>query len=434
MGYADFLSEAERKRGRRYGCCASLFGSISEVMLDSSAIIIIFFTMLDDGDFLAMFMTSFGGVVGTLFYIPACVFISRIGLKRTVWISCLTGFIGFMLIACSPFFGMKVAKYIALFGMLLYCIQRIAYGTAWYPLLDVFLRSQDRAKFFGTMRFLYTGLTGILTLIIGLIMRKYNPSILFLQCVIGGAGLLLFGRAYCVLRFPENKNEVAENPDIKKGLAISMKNGPLTAYSVYVGLYSMAFTSIIPLAYIYLNQYVQLNSGTVQIISSMGIGGLVAGFLCYSSKVGNLQLKYLELFSHCTSIFGAFVLFFADKSLPGFPLIVGIAIFAMTFGSSFFSCNNSAELLSLSRPGNKATAIAFVQTYGSGGTAIGRFGTSLILGSAMFSPVWNFYGREISRYQTFFLLYGVMLLILLFLLPTLPSFIPKHEDYYEPKK
>ena len=49
------------------------------------------------------------------------------------------------------------------------------------------------------------------------------------------------------------------------------------------------------------------------------------------------------------------------------------------------------------------------------------------------SFAWNFYGREISRYQTFFLFSGVMLLVLLFLLPTLPSFVPSHDDYYEPK-
>ena len=79
-------------------------------------------------------------------------------------------------------------------------------------------------------------------------------------------------------------------------------------------------------------------------------------------------------------------------------------------------------------------AMAFVQTYSSLGGAVGRIGTSLILGTAMFAPVWNFGGREISRYQTFFLISGVMLFVLLFLLPTLPSFIPKHDDYYEPKK
>ena len=79
-------------------------------------------------------------------------------------------------------------------------------------------------------------------------------------------------------------------------------------------------------------------------------------------------------------------------------------------------------------------AMAFVQTYSSIGGAVGRTATSLVLGTAMLAPVWDFFGREISRYQTFFLVNGVMLLVLFFLLPTLPSFVPEHEDYYEPKK
>ena len=79
-------------------------------------------------------------------------------------------------------------------------------------------------------------------------------------------------------------------------------------------------------------------------------------------------------------------------------------------------------------------AMAFVQTYSCLGGAIGRIGTSLILGTSMLAPVWMLGNREISRYQTFFLISGVMLFILLFLLPTLPSFIPKHDDYYEPKR
>ena len=54
MTYAETLSEKVRRSGRRYAYGACLFGCISEVMLDSSAIIIIFFTMLDGGDMLTM--------------------------------------------------------------------------------------------------------------------------------------------------------------------------------------------------------------------------------------------------------------------------------------------------------------------------------------------------------------------------------------------
>lgn len=433
MTYAETLSNKERKSGRRYAYAACFFGCISEVMMDSSAIIIIFFTMLNGGDMLTMLGTSFSGVMGALLYIPCCFLITRCGLKAVVRYSCLVGCAGYMMIACAPLAGMGVAKYIALIGCFIYCIQRITYGAAWYPLLDVFLRPEDRAKFFGTMRFLYTALSGIIFFVIGLVMQK-NPPLIFLQSVIGIAGLLILGRAFCVSRFPDNLRDAPESPDIRKGLATAMKNGPLTAYSVYIWLFNMAHTSIAPLAYLYFKQYVQLNPGTVQIISTAGIAGLVSGFLSYSRKLGSLKLKYLELFAHCIYICTAFTLFFVDKSTAGFPVIAAVTMFCTSFAGSFFSCNYSAELLALARPGNKAMAMAYVQTYSCIGTAIGRIGTSLLLGTAIFSPVWEFCGREISRYQTFFLLTGIILLILLLLLPTLPSFVPDRDNYYEPKK
>ena len=40
----------------------------------------------------------------------------------------------------------------------------------------------------------------------------------------------------------------------------------------------------------------------------------------------------------------------------------------------------------------------------------------------------------VCSYQTLFLLYGVMALVILILLPTLPSIVPKHHDYYDPAK
>ena len=432
MTFAETLSEKERKKGRIYAYFACIFGCISEVMLDSSAVVIIFFTMLDGGDMLTMLQTSFTAIMGALLYIPASIINTRFGWKKVVHYSCMTGCLGFLLMASAPFFG-AAAKFAALAGCLLYCVQRSAYGAAWYPLLDVFLRPQDRARFFGTMRFFYTCFTGTLLFLIGLWLQK-NPPIIFLQIVIGATGLCLLGRDFCISRFPDNDRDAPETPDVRKGLSIVIKNGPLTAYSVYLALLTMAYSSILPLTYLYLKQYVQMNAGTVQIISSVSIAGMAVGYFCYGHVLDRIKLKYLELMAHGTFAAVAFFLFFADQSMPGFPVIMGATVFILCFAVSVYTCNNSAELLALARPGNKTMAMAFVQSYSSIGAAIGRTVASLTLGTAMLSPVWDFFGREVSRYQTMFLVCGVMLLVLFFMLPSLPSFIPKHDDYYEPKK
>lgn len=433
MTYAETLSEKERKNGRKYAYLSTFTGCVSEVLLDHSAVVIIFFTMLDGGEMLAMMGTSFTGIAGALLYLPSSMLIIHTGLKPMVLYSCLAGTGGFLLMATAPFFGMAAAKYVALAGCLLYCVSRITYGATWYPLLDVFLRPEDRAGFFSKMRLMYTGFNGVLLFGIGFVML-HNPSITVLQIVIAIAGIVYMGRYFCIARFPDNKRDVLDIPDIRKGLSISVKNGPLTSYAVYNGLLMLSYSALAPLAYVYMKQYVLLAPGTVQIISSAGMGGLIFGYFCYGKIFADTKLKYMELAAHLLFMISAFVLFGVDGSTPGFAWIAGGVIFALSMGYSMYMCNNSAELLALARPGNKTMATAFVQTYSSAGAAISRLGVSLIFGTAMLSPEWLLGSRSISCYQTLFLLFGVMSMILLLLLPTLPSFVPDHEDYYEPKK
>lgn len=433
VAYAETLTEKERRRGRIYAYFACLFGCVSEVMIDSSAIIIIYFTMLKGGDMLTMLGTSFSGLMGTFLYIPGGIIVMHLGLKRTVRYACMLGCAGFLLMALAPLFGVW-AKYAALAGCLIYSIQRSCYGATWYPLLDIFLRQEDRAKFFGMMRFFYTCFTGGLFFVIGLILQK-NPPIIFIQLVIAVTGLLILGRNYCISRFPDNLRDAPEKPQVKKGLSIALHNGSLTAYSVYVGLLMLSYNSLLPMLYLYLKQYVQMNSGTVQILSSIGLVGSMTGYLCYSRVFNDTKLKYLELLVHVLCTVVALLLFLVDKSMPGFTFFAGAMVWCLTFAASIHLCNFSAELLTLARPGNKMMAMTFVQTYSNCGTAVSRVGVSLILGTAMLAPVWEFCGREVSRYQTLFLASFVMLLILFLLLPTLSSFVPPASmDNEESKK
>lgn len=421
LRYADTMSEKERRRGRIYAYLACLFGCISEVMIDSSAIIIIYFTMLNGGDMLTMLGTSFNGIMGAFLYIPSGIIVMHLGLKRSVFFCCLVGCAGYLLMAAAPFFG-GAAKYAALAGCVIYSIQRSTYGATWYPLLDVFLRVQDRARFFGMMRFLYTLFTGSLFFVIGLILQK-NPPLYFLQLVIAATGVLLMGRYFCIARFPDNLRDAPEVPQVRKGLSIALHNRPLTSYAVYLQMLMLSYTSLLPLTYIYLKQYVQLNKGTVQIISSIGLVGSMVGYICYSRVLNNVKLKYLELLVHGTYTVVAFALFFVDRSTPGFIFFAGAVVWLLTFAASIHLCNFSAELLTLATPGNKTMAMSLVHTYNSVGISIGRVAVSLILGTAMLTPVWEFCGRNISHYQTLFLCSGVMLLVLFLLFPTLPSFI-----------
>ena len=430
MTFADTLSPQERRRGRVLACLACYFGCISEVMVDSSAIVILYIAMMGGSKSEAMLSTGFSAVFCMLAMIPCAVLVGRIGLKRAVAVSCLAGCAGFLLMAAAPFFG-PWRKAAALAGCLVFCAQRTLYGAAWYPLLDAFLRPQDRGNFFGTMRFTYMVLTGTLFYFVGRWMGE-DPPVGLMQAVLAVTGLLLLGRLFCVMRFPENPAEEKVRLDWRRALGISVRNGPLVSYSVYVCLLSAASTSIVPLTLLYLRNHAGLDAGRVHVFSVVGIAGSVAGFFCYGFLLRVLRIRRLELCVHLALAASALVLAFAGAGVPGFLPVAGATYFLASFAGSAFMCNNSTEFLALARPGNKPMAVAFLQTYQNVGISIGRAGTAAVLGADLLAPSWRLGSLALCGYQTLFLVSGVAMAALLVLLPTLPAFVPKHSDYYEP--
>ena len=430
--FAETLTDRQRRRARIYAYFACYFGCISEVMLDSSAIVIVYIGMLGGGNMLTMLSTSFSGILAMLLFIPFAALIGRIGLKTAVSVACITGCAGFLLMAAAPLFG-NYSKIVVIIGCLIYCLQRSLYGATWYPMLDAFLRKQDRGSFFGTMRYSYMIVSGVLFFLLGKLMGK-NPSMLLMQCIIGITGVLLLGRLYCIMHFPDNTQEKTAKLNIKHSLGISIRNGPLTSYSVYVCLLALAHTSIIPITLIYLKQHVGLPAGTVQIFSTVGIAGSIIGYFCYGFLLKFLKIKRMELIAHFTFIIAAFVMFLIHKDMPYFLAVAGIIYFMTSFAVSSYMCNNSTELLALAKPGNKPMAMAFQQTYQNIGVSVGRTGTSLIIGANLLAPTWKLGEMTFCSYQTLFLLYGVIATVILILFPTLPAIVPKHHDYYEPMR
>ena len=428
--FAETLSPQERRRGRLLACFACYFGCISEVMLDGSAVIILYIGMLGGSKLEVMLSTGFSAIFSMLSMIFCAWLVTRMGMKRAATIACLTGCAGYLLMAAAPFFG-PYRKAAVLTGCLIYCAQRSLYGATWYPMLDAFLRPQDRGSFFGNMRYTYMILSGVLLYGVGKLMGK-NPPVELMQTVIGITGLLLLGRMFCMRRFPENPEEARSHLNIRAALGIALRNGPLVSYAVYACLLLLAQTSLVPVTLLYLRYHVKLAEGTVQIFSTVGIAGCVAAYFCYGFLQRKLKIKYLELFVHLTLICAALLLAFLHKETPGFIYIAGAVYFSASFANAIFACNNSIELLALARPGNKPMAMAFLQTYQNIGVSIGRAGTAMILGANLLAPLWHFGSLEICSYQTLFLLYGALLGILLVLFPMLPAVTPRHHDYYEP--
>ena len=429
--FAETLTAQQRKRARIYAYVSGYFGCISEVMLDSSAIIIVYIGMLGGGSTLEMLSTSLTGISCMLLLIPSAVLVKRIGMKKAAAVACLTGCVGYLLMAAAPFFT-PYSRVAVMIGCLLYCLQRSLFGTVWYPMVDAFLLKEDRGSFFGTLRYSYMIVSGILFYLLGKLMGK-NPPLLLIQIVLAVTGLLILGRLFCMLRFPENTREEKSKLNFKYALGISICNSSLTGYAIYICLLSIAYSSLIPLTLIYLKQHVGLPAGPLQIFSTIGIAGSIIGYFCYGFLLKKWNLKGMELITHFIFILTAFAMFLLPKDMPYFLWLAGIAYFLTSFGASTYLCNSSTEMLALAPPGNKPMTMAFQQTYQYIGMAIGRTGTSLILGLNLLAPVWNIGSISFSFYQTLFLLYGVIAAVCLLILPILPAIVTKHHDYYDLK-
>ena len=230
--FAATLTGDERKKFRLYAYASTWFGCFSDVMIDSSAILILFFTILGSSNSMLMLMTSLVGVAHLVFMFPGAGIVNKLGPKKVVAISCYVGMCSFLLLAAAPFFGSEIAKYVAFLGCFIYCLTKALWPSAWYPILNSILMPSDRAGFFGFMRFTYLLITGTVFGILGVCMSKNTPEWVF-QIVIAVVGVMIMGRYYFLekIRLPEFAKGKLE---LAKGLKKTVRNSTLLGFSVYV--------------------------------------------------------------------------------------------------------------------------------------------------------------------------------------------------------
>ena len=405
------------------------FGCFTDVMIDSSAIIIIYLNLLNAANSVIMFSTALAGIISVPLLIPISPLVDRYGAKKVVSTSCILSTSGYLLLASAAFVP-QYASMVSLIGILIFSISRPLWSASWYPILADILKPEERASFFGKMRFSYNIITGSVFYVVGLLMGK-NPPARLLQTVIAAAGLLVIGRHFCItnLKLTEEKRA---SFDLKKSFKISIKNAPLVGFSVYSCFLSFAYTAVIPLALLYMKKGMNLSAETVQTISTAGIAGSITAFLIYGTLHKKLGMRNTQILVHLMTILIPVGFIFCRVGMPLLTLCLGILLFLAYCNNALFLCCFSQECLSLSRPGNTAMASAFANTYNCVGVAVGRTVSSLLLGHGILSTSWSWNGFVMNEFQSLFLFCAVGALFCGLLLFILPSVIPQHDDYYKP--
>lgn len=426
--FADSLSESQRKHSRINAYAAAWCGGFADLLLDSSGIFIIYFAMLDAGSSIIMLSTGISGIVSMLLMIPSAGLVDKLGIKRSISYACIFACGGYLLAAMAPVFG-AAGKFAALLGIAVYCLYRPLWTTAWYSLLGEVLRPQDRAGFFGFMRFSYYIITGSSFALMGILMGTEPPRIL-LQIIIAVIGVLILGRAYFACRIPQPEH-TPRNYDLKQSFSISVHNGPLVGFSVYSCFMMLAFAPVLPLTLTYLQTKLELGADTVQLLSCAGIAGNVCGFFFYGKLIKIMGIRNLEILIHTMFILIPLALFFCHGECSGVEYIIGVLLLAGNLFYACFLCAFSQEILALARPGNGTMASAFSNTYMQIGIAASRSAAGFLLGCGALTT-WCKWGIEFTDFQTLFIICAGLALFGLILIFSLPSVIPRHDDYYAP--
>ncbi|OQA88890.1 MAG: Major Facilitator Superfamily protein [Lentisphaerae bacterium ADurb.Bin242] len=423
------LSEKERSRSKRSAIASECFGGIASTMINDSAVIILFVSMLELGSTFTMLTTSFRGIASCLLQIPCAYLAIRFGCKRMIRTSAMISCLMFLLLAASPWFG-HASKYIAMFAAIVFCLSLPLYVSAWFPLIDGFLRREERGSFLGLNRFLWMTTACLFIFFSGLLLGK-KPGIWELQAIIALTGLLCLGRYFFIGRI-ETQPTTSEVQGFRSSFRTAVTNAPLCGFSIYLFCLYLASYSTLPLGFMYLKTHMPVGDNILVIISSVTMLGTLSGYLSAGKMLRHFGAKKMLLALHLLFALVNFALFVCGPKYPHAVPLITVLLTGYGFLTAASSVVTSSEMMALARPGNKAMAMALCGSFLSAGMGLSRFFSSLLLGGGILAPFWSWKNIPFTNYQSLFLFSGIIVLIVCLMLILVPAIIPERDYYYEP--
>ena len=430
MSFADTLSDAQRRHYRKVSITSAMFGCISTQLIESSAMIVLYLTMLGGSDSISMFSSGLPSISHIILLIPCASFAARFGLRKTYTFSSAVGFLAFLLIAAAPYLG-NYARQAVMTGCFVYALTLTIYSSTWIPLLDNVLKSNERGAFFSKMRVIYMLFNAVMLFCLGRFLSA-NPSIWVLQCVFIVAGLGLWGRKFCMDALPIDPAMSRESPDLRKSLSVCLSNMPLTGFAVYFCFLYLAFSTAQPLALVYMKTGLKMGDGVIVIITSLNLAGKLLGNMVFGIFAKRVSMRTFIIAAHLLAFATTVFLLCLLPGTPYLTILFGAAFVFLGVVQALLTNISSVEMLALAKPGNKIMAMAFCATATAIGQAAGTTLNSILLGCGALAASWSFYGIALSKFQLLFAVSALGLFFFLLLLPLVPAVIKKHDNYYEP--
>jgi len=322
-------------------------------------------------------------------------------------------------------------KYWISLWCVVYCFARICWSCAWYPMLTFILRPEERASFFGTMRFTYSLIIGFIFFLVGMFMKQDTPTYV-LQIILGCVGVLVWGRWFFISKIPLPQVTETKKYEIRKGFGMAIRNAPLVMFNSYVCVMMFAAASVSPFTILYMKQHLECGDDWAQILSSLTIAGNMAGYILFRRAMSLFGRRRLHLLLHFSMEAIPFILFFCGKGVPHVILIISAVLFLNNMIWAMFYAGVSTEMLALAKPGNASMSTALCQIYQNVGMSAGRAMSSAMIGGSMLAQSWSFGTMCVSQFQSVYLILGCIAVGCTLLIFCLPSMVSEHEIYYKP--
>ena len=401
MSFAATLPEAVRKRSSRFAILSAVFGCVSEQFIDSNTIVILYLMMLGGSASFSLFSSAISAFTHAFTSIPFAYLIARLGLRKSYSLAVYIGVGTFLVMAAAPLAG-AAAPAIVILSSLGYSASRPFYSATWYPLLNNFLRPQDRVPFFGLMRVIYMAVNTLLLLLLGKLMGA-KPPIWLIQAAIVFSAVCLVGRKLCMDRLPLDPNAKREEVHFPASI-LALRNSPkLIGFCCLIFYMDLFILAVIPVAIILMKTELAYGASIIMYATSTSLAGVILGNAIASPVVKRFGLFRFQLLTHLIGLLVIGLLLFVRAGSPAnLPLLFTSFLLNGVVQASLM-CLGSTRQLSLGQPDNRVISMAFVTSMQNLGTFIGRSGVSLVLASGLLASTWEVRGITFTSFHSIFL-------------------------------
>lgn len=418
------LSENTRRRAGRLATLSSCCGVTGETTLTDSAVIILFAAALNAGDTLTLISTSMLPFFNGLFILPAALLATRIGHRRMILSACAAGFFAYLAAVAAPFAG-RGAVAMLIGAILLFTLTTPGFIACWNPLLDFFLRPEERVGFLGRMRFLHQ-LCAICFLAIAGWFIGRTPSVARLQVVLLAGAVIYAGRGISIARIHGfGETHTASETHLSSGLSAAVHDRSLNIFSAYQFVLNLMLYGGIPVAALYMKNALKVPGNLVVHVTNAGLVGMLAGYLAANALKSRVSSRTMFILLHFVAIVINILLATVCDNTPVALCCLAalLAVLGATVAASSVYC--AAETMRLAPEGNKIVAMAWSCAFFYCGSGCSRLFSSFLLKSGLFCGIG---GEALTPYQLLFLAYGILLipaLLLLFRIPVVRNHNPE---------